>query len=60
MGALAKQAAAQEATLVIQDIGYERNFATSCDLIRRQVDIRPGRVVDESRIPPEVPAALIL
>src|SRR5512142_888007 len=48
---LANQAAAQEvATLVIQDISCEGNFSTSCDFIRRQVDIRPGMAVDESRI----------
>jgi outer membrane protein assembly factor BamA len=48
---LEKQAAAQEeATLVIQDISCEGNFATSCDFIRHQVDMRPGMVVDESRI----------
>jgi hypothetical protein len=37
-------------SLVIQDISCEGNFATSCDFIRHQVDIRPGMVVDESRI----------
>lgn len=47
---LAKLAGAQEATLVIQDISCEGNFATSCDFIRHQVDMRPGMVVDESRI----------
>ena len=48
---LVKPAGAQEAaTLVIQDISCEGNFATSCDFIRHQVDIRPGMVVDESRI----------
>jgi len=48
---LAKPAGAQEAaTLVIQDISCEGNFATSCDFIRHQVDIRPGMAVDEGRI----------
>jgi hypothetical protein len=48
---LVKLAAAQEeATLVIQDISCEGNFATSCDFIRHQVDIRAGMAVDESRI----------
>ena len=48
---LAKLAGGQEAaTLVIQDISCEGNFATSCDFIRHQLDIRPGMVVDESGI----------
>lgn len=48
---LARLAGAQEqATLVIQDISCEGNFATSCDFIRHQVDIKPGMAVDESRI----------
>jgi outer membrane protein assembly factor BamA len=48
---LVKLAGAQEATtLVIQDISCEGNFATSCDFIRRQIDIRPGMAVDEGRI----------
>jgi outer membrane protein assembly factor BamA len=47
---LAKLAGAQEAALVVQDISCEGNFATSCDYIRRQVDIKPGMAVDEARI----------
>jgi len=47
---LVKLAGAQEAALVIQDISCEGNFATSCAFIRSQVDIKPGMVVDESRI----------
>ncbi|HEY6922261.1 MAG TPA: hypothetical protein VI653_02245 [Steroidobacteraceae bacterium] len=47
---LAKLAGAQEAALIIQEISCEGNFATSCDFIRRQIDIRPGMAVDEGRI----------
>lgn len=47
---LVKLAGAQETSLVIQDISCEGNFATSCDFIRRQIGMRPGMAVDESRI----------